>query len=51
LKEEAMGIVGVDYDHDYDHDLLRGIYNLNGQRLKAPQKGINIIHGRKVLMK
>ena len=65
LKEEATGIVGVDddhdddddHDHDYDDDydddddLLRGIYNLNGQRLKAPQKGINIIHGRKVLMK
>ena len=59
LKEEATGIVGVDYDddhdddydYDYDHDYDRGIYNLNGQRLKAPQKGINIIHGRKVLMK
>ena len=28
-----------------------GIYNLNGQRLTAPQKGINIIDGKKVLVK
>jgi len=27
------------------------IYNLNGQRLNAPQKGINIINGKKVLVK
>ena len=25
------------------------IYNLSGQKLSAPQKGINIINGRKVL--
>lgn len=28
-----------------------GIYNLAGQRLAAPQKGINIINGRKYLLK
>lgn len=27
------------------------IYNLNGQRLNAPQKGINIINGKKVMIK
>ena len=27
------------------------IYNLNGQRLSAPQKGINIINGKKVVIK
>jgi hypothetical protein len=27
------------------------IYNLNGQRLEKPQKGINIIDGKKVLVK
>lgn len=27
------------------------IYNLNGQRLSAPRKGINIINGKKVIMK
>ena len=28
-----------------------GIYNLNGQQLSAPQRGINIIGGKKVLVK
>lgn len=28
-----------------------GIYNLNGQRLNTPQKGINIINGKKVFIK
>lgn len=27
------------------------IYNINGQRLEAPQKGLNIINGRKVVIK
>jgi len=27
------------------------IYNLNGQRIAAPQKGINIINGKKVIIK
>ena len=26
-------------------------FNLNGQRLSAPQKGINIVNGKKVLVK
>ena len=30
---------------------VEGIFNLNGQRLGAPQKGINIINGRKVVIK
>ena len=30
---------------------VEGIFNLNGQRLDAPQKGINIINGRKVVIK
>ena len=30
---------------------VEGIFNLNGQRLTAPQKGINIINGRKVVIK
>jgi hypothetical protein len=28
-----------------------GIYNLNGQRLSAPVKGVNIIDGRKVIIR
>ena len=30
---------------------VEGIFNLNGQRLTAPRKGINIINGRKVVIK
>jgi len=29
----------------------KGIYNLQGQRLSTPQRGINIINGKKILMK
>ena len=29
----------------------QGIYNLAGQRLEAPQKGVNIINGKKVVIK
>lgn len=53
LQEEATGIVNVnDYNDNVNvNDNHIVIYNLKGQRLKAPQKGINIINGRKVLMK
>lgn len=30
---------------------VEGIFNLSGQRLSAPQKGINIINGKKVVIK
>jgi len=30
---------------------VQGIYNLQGQKLAAPVKGINIINGKKVLVK
>lgn len=30
---------------------IEGIFNLSGQRLDAPRKGINIINGRKVIVK
>lgn len=34
-----------------DEHTIQGIFNLNGQRLNAPCKGINIINGRKVVIK
>ena len=34
-----------------DNDANAPIYNLRGQRLSAPQKGINIIGGKKVVVK
>ena len=30
---------------------VEGIFNLNGQRLSTPQKGINIVNGKKVVIK
>ena len=30
---------------------VEGIFNLNGQRLSAPRKGLNIINGKKVVIK
>ena len=36
---------------DHREDNMKGIFSLNGQRLDAPQKGINIINGKKVFMK
>jgi hypothetical protein len=35
---------------DSEHT-IQGIFNLNGQRLNAPRKGINIINGKKVVIK
>lgn len=34
-----------------DNVKLQDIYNINGQRIKTPRKGINIINGRKVILK
>ena len=36
---------------DHQERNVEGIFNLNGQRLDAPQKGINIINGKKVFIK
>ena len=31
---------------------VRGeVYNLNGQRLSQPQKGLNIINGKKIIIR
>ena len=41
---------GID-DTIADEDKQRAIYSTSGVRLKNPQKGINIINGKKVLVK
>ena len=48
--EEATGIERM---RNVENERMRNgnIYNLNGQKLSAPQKGINIINGRKVIVK
>ena len=48
--EEATGVERM---RNVENEIMRNgnIYNLNGQKLSAPQKGINIINGRKVIVK
>ncbi len=46
---EATAIDGVTADEAYSGEDV--IYNLAGQRLQAPAKGINIINGKKVIVK
>ncbi len=44
-------VTGIDEIGDVEEVTVKGIYNLAGQKLSAPQKGINIIDGKKVLVK
>ena len=47
-----IDVTGIgDIDDNDNLNLNEGIYNLSGQRLSRMQKGINIVGGRKVLMK
>lgn len=46
-SEEATGITEL----TEKTEATEGIYNLQGQQLSAPQRGINIIGGKKVLVK
>ena len=43
----SIRTINVNLDNQSDG----AIYNLQGQRLNAPRKGINIINGRKVIVK
>lgn len=49
FEGEADGISELDAERTHRTDNV--IFNLAGQRLGAPQKGLNIINGRKVVMK
>ena len=49
--EETTDIVPIHNSQFIIHNEADAIYNLAGQRLNKPQKGINIINGRKVVIK
>ena len=49
LSEEETNIGRVTIMNGVDNTPI--IYNMNGQRIANPQKGLNIINGRKVLIK
>ena len=44
---------GIERMRNVENEIMRkgNIYNLNGQKLSSPLKGINIINGRKVIVK
>ena len=44
---------GIERMKNVENEIMRNgnIYNLNGQKLSAPRKGINIINGHKVIVK
>ena len=46
--DEATGIEAVQSSEFTDQG---AVYNLNGQRVAAPQKGLYIVGGKKVMMK
>ncbi|MDE7455971.1 MAG: hypothetical protein K2M96_04605 [Prevotella sp.] len=46
-SDDTSAIDGIKTEADKDAP----VYNLRGQRLTAPQKGVNIIGGRKVVVK
>ena len=48
---ETTYIDDITVDDSLGHRAVEGIFNLNGQRLSAPQKGLNIINGKKVVIK
>ena len=48
LTTETTGIAAVNKTDGVDH---RVVYNLNGQRIAAPQKGLNIVNGKKLIVK
>ena len=42
---------GIKQTANDNSNIKRTIYNLHGQRLTQPQKGVNIINGQKIIMK
>lgn len=48
IKDNTEGILGV---YDNDPNKPERIFNLAGQRLYQPQRGVNIINGKRVICK
>ena len=47
LPGDETGVISI----ESDKNTMAGVFNIHGQSLLAPQKGINIINGRKVVVK
>lgn len=51
LHLSASETTGIKELKDSSIEELKSFYNLNGQRMSAPQKGINVVNGKKVIIK
>ena len=51
FEGETTGINDVSRLNNAEMTSDKVVFNLNGQRIAAPQKGINVINGRKVIVK
>ncbi|MBO7120455.1 MAG: hypothetical protein J6W03_09080 [Bacteroidaceae bacterium] len=51
INDVVVGIGSVKSEESKVETVMTGIYNLAGQRLEKLQKGINIVNGKKVLVK
>ena len=45
------GLTGIDEPRDKKENVEMKIYNLNGQRVQNPTKGLYIVNGKKVIIK
>ena len=50
-NQETTYIENITVEDNDRESYMEGIFTLDGQRLDAPRKGINIINGRKVIVK
>ena len=50
-EHSSTDIEEIEKDTFSPHGVRNGIYNLNGQKQASPKKGINIIEGKKVMVK
>lgn len=51
LHLSASETTGIKELKDSSIEELKSFYNLNGQRMSAPQKGINVVNGKKIIIK
>ena len=49
--EDGLSPIMTNDELRITHDEAGRVYNLNGQRLMKPQRGVNIVNGRKVVVR
>lgn len=51
IRLNKGGLTGISNTESKAEELNGGYYNLNGQRVKTPQKGIYVVNGKKIILK